>query len=493
MTRPTPRTGGRPGGPASASAVPHPGWALALLCCAQFMVVLDTTIVTVALPSIRAELGIDSQADLTYVISLYALCFGGLLILAGRLADDLGRRRMFGAGLAAFTIASLGCGLAPNAGVLLLGRALQGAGSAAVSAAALALLTTVFPEGPGRHRALGAWGAVGGAAGAVGLLLGGTLTDLIGWEAIFLINVPIGAIAVVAAPRLLPAARPPDGTPTRLDPLGTITVTGGIGSLIFGLGRIEQSGFSAATIGLLMASPVLLACFVVIERRVDAPLVRFRLFRSREVAWANVAMFILMLVISSQLFFTTLYVQRVLEFSALRTGLAFVPNSVLVLVGSTLASRLALRWGIRPVLTAGLGCVGFACLLLSRVSVDGSYFTHVLPGFALTGFGLGLSVVCLTLAATRGVDEGDRGLASGVINTAQQLGFAVGTAAIVGLASMVAAHGPGSASHRLVSGYAVGYLIDASLAVLAAVASASLLRSNRAGEDGGRSALSPRK
>lgn len=447
--------------------------ALALLCVAQFVVILDTTIVTVALPSIQRDLGFAGPTGLQYVISLYALTFGGTLILAGRAADLLGRRRVFAAGLAVFTLASVGCGLAPAPWALLAARAVQGVAGAMVSAAALALLTTLFAEGAGRNRALGAWGAVGGAAGACGLILGGVLTELLSWPWVFLINAPIGLAAVLATPRTLPA----DGStgPARagvreLDLPGAVAVTFGLGLLIFGLSRSERAGLtSAATLLPLAAAVVALAIFVVVERRARVPLVRFELFRVPGIAAANLVALTLTTVIASNLFFTTLYVQRVLGFTALETGLAFLPNSVLVIAGSAIGARLAGRYGPRPGLVAGLLVLAASALLLSGVPAGGgvsaSGVAVVLPGFALTGLGLGLAFVSVTIAATEGVPPGLRGLASGVLNTAQQLGFAAGIATIVAAAS-ASAHGRGLG--RLVDGFAAGYRLDAALATAAA-------------------------
>ncbi|MFI0423070.1 MFS transporter [Spongiactinospora sp. 9N601] len=456
------------------------GGTLALLCVAQFVVILDTTIVTVALPSMHRDLGFADQAELQYVISLYALTFGGSLILAGRTADLFGRRRVFVAGLTAFTVASLICGLAPAPWALLAARAVQGAAGAMVSASALSLLTTLFTGDTERNRALGAWGAVGGAAGASGLIFGGALTALAGWPWVFFINAPVGLVTVLAARRVLPAAEAsPPGART-LDLPGAVSVTGGLGLLIFGLTRGEQEGFTAGpTLGLLAAAVASLAVFVAVERRVRTPLVRFRLFRVPGVAAANLIALSLTTIIASNLFFTTLYVQRVLGFTALQTGLTFLPNSILVIVGSTAGSRLAGRFGAAAVLAGGLLVLGGSSLLLSGVPAEGGHVADVLPGFALTGFGLGLSFVSVAITATRGVAPDDQGLASGVLNTAQQVGFAVGIAAIVSVATAYG-ESAGDPAHRLVAGFSIGYLLDAALAGASAVLALFLLRERRA-------------
>lgn len=458
----------------------RPRLVLGVLCLAQFLVVLDTSIVNVALPAIDRDLGFASQTELQHVISLYALTFGGLLIVAGRATDRFGRRRLFMAGLVGFTLSSIACGFARAPEVLLVARALQGVGSAVVSSAALALLTALFAEGPARNRALGAWGAVGGAAGACGMLLGGALTNLAGWPWIFFINAPLGLIALLSAPRLLPSERA-EHSPSGLDLPGAFTITAGLGSLTFGLSHAEQNGItSAATLGALVAAGLLLAAFVMIERRVPHPLVTSRLVRTSGIVTANLAMLILTTIVASNLFFTTLYVQRVLGFTPWQTGLAFVPNSVLVVTGSAIATRLAPLLRPGGILAAGFTILIAGGLLLSRVAAGGSYATDVLPGFALTGLGLGLGFVAATLAATRGVIGADRGLASGVVNSAQQLGFAVGIAAVVTAALALTPTGTDSDVEHLAASYSTGYLLDSGLAAIGVIAALVLARAQRA-------------
>ncbi|TDD92625.1 MFS transporter [Actinomadura rubrisoli] len=456
------------------------GRALGLLCLAQFMVILDTTIVNVALPAIQDELRFASQDGLQYVISLYALVFGGTLILAGRAADLFGRRLLFTAGLAVFAAASLACGLASRPAVLLTARAFQGLAGAMVSAAALALITTLFTEPPARDRALGAWGATGGAAGACGLILGGGPTDTLGWPWVFFINVPIGLIAPVFALRLLPSGRPtrrPAGHGRGLDLPGAVLLTTGLGLLLYGLTRGEQDGYAAPGVAALLAgAAALLAGFAVTERRVRRPLVRFAIFRTPGVPGALAAAMALNAVVASNLFFTTLYVQDVLGFSPLETGAAFLPNSVLVIAGSTLGSRLAGSTGAGTVLACGLAVLTAGCLLLSGISADGDYAADVLPGFALTGLGLGLAFVAVTIAATHGIDHQDQGLASGLVNTAQQVGFAIGIATVAAVAAARARSAGGDAAERAVSGYSTGYLIDAALAAAAVIVALVLVR-----------------
>lgn len=345
-----------------------------------------------------------------------------------------------------------------------------------VSPAALSLLTTMFAEGAERNRALGAWGAVGGAAGACGLVLGGVLTEAIGWEWVFFINLPVALGGALAAPHILPEGSAPEPV-RRLDLPGALTVTLGLGLLVFGLTRSEHTGFVAgSTLGLLGAAASLLVAFVVIERWVSRPLVAFRLFRLPGVAGADISAFLLTTIIASQLFFTTLYVQRVLGLSALETGLAFLPNSALVLLGSALASRLAGRFGAGPVLAAGFAIIGASSLLLSGVSAEGSYVSDVLPGFTLTGLGQGLAFVTATVGATTGVEKGDQGLASGVVNSAQQVGFAVGIAAVVAMALSIGEASSGAEIERAVAGYSAGYLVDAAIAGAGVVVALVLVR-----------------
>lgn len=442
---------------------------LALLCLAQFMVILDTTIVNVALPAIRSDLGFETGSGLQYVISLYALTFGGTLILAGRVADLFGQRRIFIAGLLVFAAASVGCGLAPTPAALLIARAVQGVGSAMTSAAALALLLATFSEGGARNRALAAWG-VGGAAGACGLILGGLLTSL-AWPWIFFINVPLALIAATGAARLLPGKPVDHAEGRRVDLPGAVTITTGLGLLILGLTRIEQHGLAAASTLLLLAgSLVVLAAFVLLERRALDPLVRFSLFRIPGVGAANLIFVAVTAVVASNLFFTTLYVQEVLTFTPILTGVAFLPNSCLVVLGSLTASRLLARTSPRAVLTTGLLILAAGSLLLSQIpAANPRYAIDVLPGFALTGLGLGLAFVAATTAATRGINDHDQGLASGLVNTAQQVGFAVGIAAIVAIATAVTHSASGPAIERVVAGYAAGYLCDAVIAGLTAI------------------------
>lgn len=440
---------------------------LALLCLAQFLVVLDTTIVNVALPKIGVDLNIASESGLQYVISLYALTFGGLLIAVGRAADVLGRRRVLIAGVLVFTIASALCGAAPHAAILLSARAVQGVGSALTSAAALALLTTLFADGPARNRALGVWGAVGGAAGACGLIAGGALTDTLGWRSVFFINVPLGLVAVVAAAWLLPSPVAQRGGQSLALP-GAATVSAGLGLLVLGLSQHEHIG---PAVGMVAGAVALLIVFLMSERRARHPLVPSRLFQVQGVATANVAMLLLTMIVASSLFFTTLYTQQTLRLSPLWTGVAFLPNSALVVVGSTLATRWARTTRPAVLLAVGFALLILAGLLLSGVSPHGTYLTDILPGFAVTGLGQGLTFVAATLGATRGLADADHGIASGLLNSAQQVGFAVGLAALV--AAAAALSGPDASP---VTNYSTGYLLGAGIAAIGLLVSLALAR-----------------
>jgi EmrB/QacA subfamily drug resistance transporter len=453
------------------------GAALALLCTVQFMVVLDNAIGNVALPSIREDLGF-AEGQLQYVISLYALTFGGFLILAGRAGDLFGRRAFFIAGTAIFGAASLGCALADSKEMLLAGRAAQGLGAAFVSATALALISNIFAEGAERNRALGVWGGVAAAGAAAGMILGGVLTDAFGWEACFLVNVPIAVVAIAVAPALLPESRE-RGAGRRLDLPGAFAVTAGIGLLVYGLTRGQEDGFgSTVALVLLSGAALALVVFVVLETRVVGdPLVPFRIFRTPGLSGANLGSLALAMTIAGQGFFCTLYMQQVLGFSPIQTGLAFLPISLLALVGAGVASQLALRLGPGPVMAAGLGLAAAGCALLTGISAQGTYAADLLPGFVLFGIGLGLAFVSATIAATAGVADDEQGLASGLLSTSQQVGFAVGVAVLVTIAVARAdALGAGGGVESVLGGYRLGLWVAAGIALGGVPAALSIRR-----------------
>src|SRR5438876_6176231 len=401
---------------------------LAVVAVAQFMVILDATIVNVALPTIKVDVGFSEQS-LSWVLNAYTLMFGGFLLLGGRLADRLGRRRLFVAGIVVFSAASLICGLSQSEGMLLVARGLQGLGGALVSPAALSIILTTFAEGQERNRALAVWGAIAGAGGAVGLLLGGVIVQLLSWRWVFFINVPIGAVVLGLAPRILAESRSPSVARRGYDAEGAITITLGTIALIFTLIKAESWGWiSGRTVAGFAIAAALIAAFLVIERRHEDPLIPLRIFSNRSLAASDVTMLVVAAALFGMFFFCTLYLQQVLGYSALKTGVAYLPLSLTIIGASTLASRFVDRFTPKPVLAAGLLVSTAGFLLLTRVSGHGDYGSHVLPAMLVLGTGLGMSFVPITIAATNGVAGRDSGLASGLLNTTQQVGGSLGLA-----------------------------------------------------------------
>jgi len=408
--------------------------ALALVVTAQFMVVLDVAIVNVALPSIKSDLHF-SQASLQWVISAYAILFGGTLLLGGRLSDILGRRRMFMAGLAVFGLSSLLCGLAWSAASLIAFRGVQGLGGALLAPAALSLLMTTFAEGRDRNLALGIYGAASGSGAAAGVLLGGVLTSYLSWSWIFFVNVPVGVAAIALAPVLLSEGHA-GLTHRRFDVAGAVTVTSGLMLLVYAMTRATTDGWgSPTTLVLIAGSLALIAAFVVIERRSQAPLLPLRILRSRSLTAANVTMLLLGAVTFGEFFLLTLYVQEVLHYSAIETGVAFTGFALTVVVISNVAQYVVGRVGVRATLTTGLVISTFSLALLTRLPVDGHYFWDLFPAFVLGGAGLGLSFVPVTIASLSGVDRADAGVASGLVNTGRQIGGAIGLAGVSAVAA----------------------------------------------------------
>ena len=455
--------------------------ALAVIVAAQFMVVLDVAIVNVALPSIKTDLDF-SQESLQWVVTAYSILFGGVLLLGGRMADLLGRRRLFMAGLALFTISSLLDGLAWSEGSLITFRSLQGLGAALLSPAALSILTTTFEEGRERNLALGIWGAVSGSGAAAGVLLGGALTSALSWSWIFYINVPVGALVLAISPWLLRESRA--GLSHRhFDVPGALSITAGLMLLVYAMTRATQHGWTTAeTIGLLVASAVLIVGFVVIELRSSAPLLPMRIFRLRTLSGSNLAGLLTGAAVFSQFFLLTLYMQQVLHYSAIQTGVAYVALTLAVIAFSTISQALALRIGIRRVLPAGLALSAIALVLFARLPVEGHYFWDLFPAFLLSGVGLALAFVPMTIGALAGVHEADAGIASGLINTTQQIGGAIGVAAATTIATtyttrFVDTHsGTGPASGAaLTHGFGIAFYVLAAVAVVATVASAWLI------------------
>jgi EmrB/QacA subfamily drug resistance transporter len=412
--------------------------ALALIVTAQFMVILDVAIVNVALPTIKADLGF-SQSSLQWVVSAYALVFGGTLLLGGRLADLLGRRRIFMAGLALFTVSSLLCGLAWSEAALIGFRALQGLGGALLAPAALSLLMTTFAEGRDRNIALGIYSAAAGSGAAAGVLLGGVLTSYLSWSWVFFINIPVGITAIILAPRLLRESRA-DLAHRRFDVTGAVTITAGLMLLVYGMTKATSDGWgSATTLSLIAASAVLVLAFVGIELRSDHPLLPMRIFRLRTLTAANATMAIVGAVTFAEFFLLTLYLQDVLKYSAVETGAAFSAFALTVVVVSNLAQAFVGRVGVQATLTAGLTLSAISAALLSRMPVDGHYLWDLFPAFVLGGAGLGMSFVPLTIASLMGVGRADAGVASGLINTSRQIGGAVGIAAASAIAATATA------------------------------------------------------
>jgi EmrB/QacA subfamily drug resistance transporter len=401
--------------------------ALAVVCAAFFMTVLDIAIVNVALPSIAEDLEF-AQSDLQWVVTAYAITFGGFLLLGGRAADLLGRRRVFLAGVVLFSVASLACGLATSDVMLVVSRAIQGLGAAIITPSALSIITTTFPEGPERNKALGVWGAVGGSGAAAGVLFGGMLTEWLGWEWIFFLNIPVGIAAFVLALRVVAESRESD-LERIFDPLGAITVAAFLALLVYGISRAPEEGWaSAATIGVLVLSVLFLIAFVAIERRVAAPLVPFGVFRLRTLTGANVVGFLLGATVFANFFVLTLYVQQVLGYSALRTGLTFLATAGTAVVVAGIAQAMVTRVGVKPVLVVGLALMAVAMLWYTQLPVDGDYVTDLLPGYLLVGIGLPTAFIPVSIAALAGIRAHEAGLASGLINTSQQIGGALGTA-----------------------------------------------------------------
>jgi EmrB/QacA subfamily drug resistance transporter len=453
---------------------------------AQFMVVLDVAIVNVALPSIKTDLNF-TQESLQWVVTAYAILFGGTLLLGGRMSDLLGRRRLFMAGLVVFTVSSLLDGLAWSEGSLITFRALQGLGAALLSPAALSILTTTFEEGRERNIALGVWGAASGSGGAAGVLLGGVLTSAFGWSWIFFVNIPVGALLFALAPVLVRESRAALDH-RHFDTLGAASITGGLMLLVYAMTRATQHGWATGTtIGLLVASAALVATFVVIELRSKAPLLPMRMFRLRTLAASNATQLLVAAALFSQFFLLTLYMQQVLHYSALKTGVAYIPLTLSIVLVSVVAQGLVTRVGIRPILPVGLLLSGAAIVLYARLPVDGHYFWDLFPAFLLSGIGLALSFVPMVIGGLTGVKQADAGVASGLFNTSQQIGGAIGVAVATTVATtfttrFVDDH-PGSnllGAHALTHGFEIAFYVLAALMIAAAVIAAVFVESKPA-------------
>jgi EmrB/QacA subfamily drug resistance transporter len=452
---------------------------LILCCLAQFMVVLDVSIVNVALPSISSDLGF-APASLAWVVNAYTLAFAGFLLLGGRAADLLGRREVFAGGLALFALASLAGGLAQSELTLVGARAAQGLGGAVVAPATLSILTTGFPEGYERNRALGLWGAMGAVGGASGALLGGVLTESLSWRWILIINVPIGLLGAVAALRVVRAGRRDVGAGRQFDLAGALTVTCGLVILTYGIVQTESHGWgSARTLLTLAAGAALLAVFLVVEGRVAArPLVPLRIFASRALSGANVVVFCLGSSVFAMWYFVSLYLQQVLGYSPIEAGVAFLPMPVTIAAVTQAATRLTGRYGPGPVLAVGMALIGAGMLLFARIAPDGGYVSDVLGPALLCSAGIGFSFVPVTIAATTGVHRTEAGLASGLVNTSRQMGGSLGLALLATLATQRTAGLSGDVSRleALTEGFQRAFAFGAAFALCGALVSALVLR-----------------
>jgi EmrB/QacA subfamily drug resistance transporter len=472
--------------PAKDAADSRRWFALALIVVAQFMVVLDVAIVNVALPAIKSDLHF-SEVSLQWVITAYAIVFGGFLLLGGRLADLLGRRRMFLIGLAVFTVFSLLDGLAWSEGSLITFRSLQGLGAAMLSPAALSILTTTFTEGGERNVALGVWGAASGSGAAAGVLLGGALTSGLNWSWIFFVNVPVGITLIALTPLLLRESRANLGH-RLFDFAGAASITGGLMLLVYAMTRAAQHGWDAGeTVGLLIVSVALIVTFFLIEARSQAPLLPLRIFRLRTLTASNVSGLLLGGAVFAQFFLLTLYMQQVLRYSALKTGVAYIGLTVTIIVFSVVAQAAVTRIGIRTVLPVGLALSAGALVWFARLPVDGHYFSDLFPPFMISGLGLALAFVPMSIGALTGVREADAGIASGLINTTQQVGGAIGTAVATTVATTYTAHyvkthaGVSTLSGAaLTHGFQIAFYILAGLAAVGAAVSALMLESHPA-------------
>ncbi len=448
---------------------PHLRAVLLLSCLAQFMVILDVSVVNVALPSIRNALHFSEQ-DLQWVVNAYTVTFAGFMLLGGRAADLIGRRRVFVSGLVLFAVASLAGGLAQDQTTLIAARAVQGLGGAVIAPASLSILTATFAEGPARNRAVGIWGAMGGAGGAAGVLLGGVLTALLSWRWILFINVPIGLVAAVLAQHYIAEDRRSQRA-RQFDLRGALAATAGLSLLVLGIVRTDVTGWgSAETLGIMALGVLLLIAFVAIEGRfAKSPLMPLRIYSSRTLSASNVVMFLVGAAVFGMWFFVSLYLQQVLGYTPIQAGLAFLPMTLCIVAGSALASRGVARFGAKPLLVTGLFAQTAGLLLFTGVSVNGSYLGTVLVPSLLVAIGIGLAFVPVTISAVAGVAPSEAGLASGLVNTSRLVGGALGLAI---LAAIAAAHTNSDLHHSiaehaaLTGGFRLAFLVAAGFAAL---------------------------
>jgi EmrB/QacA subfamily drug resistance transporter len=450
--------------------------ALTVVCAAFFMTILDVSIVNVALPSIGKSLHF-TEANLQWVITAYAITFGGILLLAGRLADLFGRRRVFVVGVVIFTLASLVCGLAWSEGVLIAARAVQGLGAAVITPSALSIVMTTFEEGAERNKALGIWGALGGGGAAVGVLAGGVLTKYLGWEWIFFVNVPVGALALAFTPRFVRESR--SERETSQDVAGAITVTSGLALLVYAVSNAPNHGWTSGwTLSRIAVAVVLLLAFLAVEARAKDPLMPFRIFRIKTVAGANATGLLLGALTFANFFLLTLYVQNVLHYSALKTGITFVATAGTAILWAGLAQALTTKIGVKPVLVLGFIALTAGSIWYTQVPTHGSFWVHLLPGYLFIGFALPFTFSPVTIAARAGVDHDEAAHASGLINTAQQIGGAVGVAVCSSVSISRFNHlvPKDGFARAFTSGTSLAFCVLVGISVAALLASVALIR-----------------
>ncbi len=462
----------------------NPWLVLVLVCMAQFMVILDATIVNVALPSIQKDLNM-SEANLQWIVNAYALTFGGFLLLGGRAGDLMGRKRIFLVGVVLFTVASFLNGISPSSELLIVFRGVQGLGAAMIAPAALSIITTTFEEGPERTKAMGVWAAIAVGGGAVGLVLGGMLVEWLSWPWIFFVNIPVGIAVFVASMRIVPESKD-EHAHKSFDAAGAITVTAGLVALVYGIVKAQEKGWTSVhTIGFGLLSAALLTAFVLIERRSVEPLVRLSIFRVRTIRAGNLTMLLVASGLFSMFFFNTLDVQQVLGFSPIQAGLAFLPFTAGIIIGAGLAQRLVPALGAREVPIIGIVLAVAGLLLFLRLQPDGRYAVDLLPAMLLVSIGMGLTFVPITLIATSGIPHDDAGLASGLFNTSQQIGGALGLAILSTFAATATTNTLDALGHRpttadqaqaLVDGFHVAYVGSAAFVGAGAVILGVLLR-----------------
>ena len=468
--------------------VKHKGLALALLATAQFMVILDATIVNVALPAIQKTLGFASASDLQWVVTAYALVFGGFLLLGGRLADLFGRRRMLLAGVAVFAVASLMGGIAQNPGELIAFRALQGLGGALLSPAALSLVLTIFKEGPERNRALGVWSMVAAGGGAVGLILGGLLTQYFNWRWTFFINVPIGLAVLLLAPRFVPASLPTGKQ--KVDAMGALTITGSLMAAVYALAKVPDYGWAGAnTLWMFGLAAALMVAFVVNERLVKHPLIDLSIFKRRNVTGGTLMQILLPAAMFSMFFYLSIYLQGLLNYTPTETGIANVPFTLTIIVVAGALSQRVAKINTKPFLIAAPLFVAAGLLYLSRLPLNSNYWVDLLPGIVTMAIGMAIGFVLVTVTATSGVTPKESGLVSGLLNTAQQIGGAIGLAVLSVISTqatknkMIAAHGnPAALPGALVNGFQQGFRAAVIFAIAASVVALIVLKSRKPNE-----------